>query len=173
MTNVGYFRTFAAYQDADPVPAGTPSVKTLDYYFEHNREAMDFANLYKVESPDDDQKKMFHYTTAINPEQNQCGNTIAVLYTGNIIIVQKSDPQLLVDIQKGVEEDDGRYTKHPKDMINEGGILAEIYNFNNLAAYNHNLRHFGLEEVYGLLGIHADGIMFNYELRIEHDTSTS
>jgi hypothetical protein len=163
MTNVDFFRAFAASEDA--------TVKTDVYYFEHNREALDFANIVTASEEGDIQRKIFHFTTKIDPLQNESGNTWAVDYSGALLVLIPSDPMQAPDVQNNQAANDGRYEAIVKDMIDEGGVMAEIYNFNNLDGYNHDLRMYDVEEVYGDLAIHGDGIMFKYDIRIEHDTS--
>jgi len=185
MTNVDFFRAFAEFQDADPLPAGTVSVKTEEYYFEHDTELQALANLMQALNASDKQKKMFHFSDLGDPIQNKGGNTTAVKYTGEILVLIKGNPKKPVDVQrKGGGKGDkaeGRYTVNVKDLIDDGEFFRQIQeyatqqNTTALAAHEDNYyytpRLFQFREVYGEMGFFGDGISFKYELLIQHDTT--
>lgn len=172
MTNVDFFRNFAEYVDPSTLPTGTNPVKTEEYYFEHDRESLDFANILDPENPNDTQNKIFHYTNpnGIQPQINSHGGVWAMTYTGSLLVLVYGDPQGVIDVQAGTDESKGRYTQNVKPMIDNGGVISEIQNYNMLSTNQHNLRLFDVNEIFEVLGMHGDGIMFKYELRIEHDT---
>jgi len=172
MTHVEYFRAFAAYTDADPVPANTPPVKDTAYYFEHNNQTLDVANLLQPDSSTDTQYKIFHYTSpnGIIAVTNDYGNVWAMKYIGELIILTPADLKVPPDVQKGNLVADGRFTKNIDPMIDQGGVIAEIRNYNNLSTNQYQLKIFPIEEIYGFLGMGGDGIKFRYELQIDHET---
>ena len=164
MTNVDFWRSFAANTDS--------SVKSIQYYFEHNRESLDFANLLKAEGPDDRQYKIIHFTNpnGIIPQINEHGGLTAMRYLGTVLILVPANAKGVIDVQAGTDEDKGRYTENVKPMIDNGGVLAQVQNFNMLTSTQHLLRLSDVREIFGILGLNGDGIMFKYDLKIEHDT---
>ena len=158
MTSVDFFRAFAA-------DTTTVASKKVAYYFEHSRE--DFANLYDADSPEDDQIKMFHYTHDIQVEQSESGSVTGVRYAGEITVVIKSDLDETIDVQKDTEKADAKYELRIKPMIEDGGIIAEIIEYNRCnTARDFEISFSGLKEVYNMFDFNADGITFLYELFI-------
>ncbi len=159
MTNVDFFEDFAA-------DTTTVTSKNTEYYFEHSRE--DFANLFDAESEDDDQIKMFHYTTDINVKINESGEVIGVTYTGEILALLKSDIDEVIHGQKGIAREDSKYEKRVKALIEDGGIIAEIVTYNNCnTERDYELTFSGMKEIYnGPFDWNADGVFFTYELYI-------
>lgn len=178
-TNVDFFRDFAE-------STTNPTVKTKEYYFEHDTEIQALAHLMQSIDATDKQEKMFHFThpKKIKPIQNDVGNTIGMEYGGEIMILVKADAQKPVDVQhKGPGKLDpakGRYTINVKPLIDEGEIFrqiqefATIQNIANLAnsiCDSFKIKMFNGSEVYSQMGFHGDGINFEYDLTIMQDNN--
>jgi len=155
-TNVDFFRAFAA-------DVTTVTDKNVAYYFEHSRE--DFANLYDADSEEDDQIKMFHYTNEIEVVKNESSSVDGVKYTGEILMLLKSDLDQTIDVQKGVAVDDTKYELYVKGMIEDGGVIKKIIDYNSCNT-NYEISFSGIKEVYNIFDFNADGIWFKYELYI-------
>jgi len=178
MTNVDFFRDFAESTAA--------TVKTKEYYFEHDMELQVLGNLMQALDATDKQKKMFHFTLPkkVKPIQNKAGNTIGVQYGGEIMILVKADPKIPIDVQhKGPGKLDpaaGRYTTNVKSLIDEGEIarqiqefatLQNITNLDNSLCDSVNITILPGSEVYGEMGFFGDGVNFEYDLIIMHDNN--
>ena len=155
-TNVSFFRAFAADKT-------TVSAKTVEYYFEHSRE--DFANLYDADGEDDDQVKMFHYTTSIVVEKNESNYVDGVRYTGEILMLLKTDLDGVIDVQKDVDSADGKYELYVKPMIENGGLIKHIIDY-NACNTDYDISFSEIKEIYNMFDFNADGIHFKYELFI-------
>ena len=155
-TNVSFFRAFAADKT-------TVTAKNVAYYFEHSRD--DFANLFDADSPTDDQIKMFHYTTAIVPEVNESSFVDGVRYTGEILMLLKSDLDEVIDVQKGTDIENGQYELYIKPMIEDGGILKHIVDY-NACNTDYELDFTDIKEVYNMFDWNGSGIFFQYEVFI-------
>ena len=147
-TNVDFFRAFAA-------DITTVTAKTVEYYFEHSRE--DFANLFDADSEDDDQIKMFHYTDSIDLIKNESEFVEGVTYKGSILMLLKSDLDEVLDTQKDVEKEDGKYELYVKPMIDNGGVLKQIVDY-NACNTGHQITFTEMKEVYNMFDYNADGI---------------
>ena len=158
MTNVDFFRDFAA---------DTTSKKNV-YYFEHSRETLDFSNLFDADSAEDDQLKIFHFTDSIEVELNEAGDlVVGVKYSGKILALIKSDLDETVDTQKNTKSEDGKYEKRVKELIEDGGVIAEIISFNNCDTdYDKEISFSDLKEVYNMFDWNGDGVFFKYEVVI-------
>jgi len=178
MTNVDFFRDFAESTAA--------TVKTKEYYFEHDMEIQALGNLMQRIDATDKQKKMFHFTLPkkMKPIQNKLGNTIGMEYGGEVMILVKADPQKPVDVQhKGPGQLDpaaGRYTTNVKPLVDEADIFRQIQEFatlqniTNLAnsiCDSSNITMFNGSEVYGEMGFYGDGVNFEYTLIIMQDNN--
>lgn len=155
-TNVSFFRDFAADKT-------TVATKNVEYYFEHSRE--DFANLFDADGEDDDQIKMFHYTDSINVIKNDSNYVEAVEYKGSILMLLKSDLDETIDVQKGVDVDCGKYERYVKPMIEGGGIVKQIIDYNSCKDV-HEINFSDIKEVYNMFDFNADGIFYKYELKM-------
>lgn len=156
-TNVDFFRAFAADKT-------TLTAKNTAYYFEHSRE--DFANLYDADSADDDQLKMFHYTTTIEVLKNESNYVEGVRYRGEILCLKKSDMDEVLDVQRDTHKDEGKYEKYIKPLIENGGVLKQIIDY-NACNTDHQLSFSDIREVYNMFDFNADGLFFRYELVID------
>ena len=156
-TNVDFFRNFAADKT-------TVTAKNVAYYFEHSRE--DFANLFDADSEDDDQIKMFHYTDSIEVVVNESSFVDGVKYTGSILMLLKSSLDETIDVQKGFDSADGKYELYVKPMIEDGGIIKHIVDYNSCNT-DYEISFSDLKEVYNMFDFNADGIWFKYELLIK------
>lgn len=156
MTNVDFFRAFAA-------DITTVTAKTVDYYFEHSRG--DFANLYDADSETDDQIKMFHYTDSIDLNVNDSNYVESVSYKGSILMLLKSDLDGVIDVQKEVDKEDGKYELYVKPMIDGGGVAKQIIDYNSCTDV-HELSISDIKELYNMFDVNADGLFFKYELKI-------
>lgn len=156
MTNADFFRAFAA--DIETV-----STKNVAYYFEHSRE--DFANLFDADSEDDDQIKMFHYTDSIEVNKNDSNRVESVSYRGSILMLLKADLDGVIDVQKETDKEDGKYELYVKPMIDGGGVVKQIIDYNSCTDV-HELSISDIKEVYNMFDFNADGIWFKYELKI-------
>lgn len=156
-TNVDFFRSFA--EDT----SGTKEC----YYFEHSRDELDFSNLYDAESPEDDQLKIVHFTNprGVNVLVNDSSKVEGVMYRGAVFALYKSDLDQTLDVQAGNEKSDGKYEKYVKCLIENGGVLAEIADF-NACNDNYDFSSSGASEVYNMFDWNGDGIFFEYELTI-------
>ncbi len=174
MTNVDFFRAFAAYVDPYPLPERTKPFKSSPYYFEHNREALDYANIFSADEDDEEKseytKYIFHFTepNGIKLRNNGSGKIESIEYSGRLLIVEPSDTQKPIDVQGG-EAAEGRYELHAKPMIDGGGVMQQIADYNNLTINEYQLELLPGEEVYGILGMHGDGIWMGYRLTIIND----
>lgn len=155
-TNVDFFRAFA--KDVTTVTA-----KNVEYYFEHSRE--DFANLYDADSEEDDQIKMFHYTTGVEVVKNESSFVDGVRYKGEILMLLKSDLDGTIDVQKGVDSEDGKYELYVKPMIENGGVIKHIIDY-NACNTDYEINFSEIKEIYNMFDFNADGIFFRYELFI-------
>ncbi len=156
MTNVDFFRAFAADKT-------TVTAKNVAYYFEHSR--TDFANLYDADSQTDDQIKMFHYSKTIVVETNESGYVEGVRYTGDLLMLLKSDLDEVLDVQKDGDAVDGKYELYVKDMIEDGAILKLIIDYNSCNT-DYELIFSNLVEAYNMFDWNGDGIAVEYELFI-------
>jgi hypothetical protein len=156
MTNVSFFRAFAA-------DTTTVTAKNTEYYFEHSRE--DYSNLYDGESPDDDQIKMFHYTDDIDVIKNESNRVEAVEYKGSVLMLVKSGMDEVIDVQMGGEKEKGKYELYVKPMIEGGGIVKYIIDYNSCTDV-HDLDITDIKEVYNMIDFNGDGIWFKYTLKI-------
>lgn len=157
-TNVSFFRAFAADKT-------TVSAKTVAYYFEHDRSNLDFANLFDADGEADNQIKMFHFTETIVPEINESSYVDGMRYTGRILMLLKSDLDETIDVQKDVDSEDGKYELYVKDMIENGGELKKIIDY-NACNTDYDISFSELKEVYNFFDWNGDGIWFKYELFI-------
>ena len=162
MTNVDFFRLFA-----DEV---IENVKQA-YHFEHGRSRRADANLY--DGSDTKPIKMFHYTQpgGIIVRKNDSGATIGVEYRGTCYCIKKSNLDELVDKSQIVNNTTnyvGKYDTYVKGLIDGGGIIKEIIDF-NACEYDHDLNFTRISEVYNDLDFNGDGIAFEYTLYIEND----
>ena len=144
MTNVDFFKAFA---------------DSKSYYFEHGRE--DFANLYDAEDGIEG-VKMFHFTDTITPFINPSGKVESVTYVGRILAGRLSGfDELIKDVT-------GKYEKYVKDLIDDGGIIEEIgeYNYCNGA---YQLTFSNIREIYNVFDVNIDGLWITYTLTIRND----
>lgn len=159
MTNVDFFRQFAA--------STIENVKVA-YYFEHGRQSRVDANLF---DGTETQVKMFHYTRDIIDRSNEMNTVLGVEYRGTIYCIVKSDLDDLVDKDEQVGQSvikNGKYDKHVKPLIDEGGILSEIRRFNR-CDFDYDLTFSRIIEVYNFLDYNGDGIAFDYTLYIPNE----
>jgi hypothetical protein len=159
MTNVDFFRLFSLNL------ASHSSGKT--YFFAHDRKSLDFSNLEEGTSPLDDQIKLFHFTTGIRTITYPSGGVEGVVYKGVLIAALKSDFTNVIDAQQGVDEDTARYNVHVKPLIDGGGIVAEIVDFNSCNT-DHEIIFGEATEVYGLFDANMDGIWIPYTMTIKN-----
>lgn len=161
MTSVDVLRAFA--EDTATHSSGEA------YYFEHSREDWDFSNLFDADSEDDDQVKMMHFTSSIVPERSESNTVTAMRYSGEILALIKSDLDETVDVQKGVDKDDGKYERRVKALIDGGGIFEEILEFMRChASYDHEISFSDIREVYNMFDWNGDGVYFKYEMLIRN-----
>jgi len=159
MTSVDFFRNFAA-------DTTTVTGKNTAYRFEHSRE--DFANLYDADSEDDDQIKMFHYTTDIEVIVNESRKVMGVRYKGEVLALVKSELDQVIDGQLNQDYELQKYEQNVKPLIEDGGIIAEIVAYNNCnTARDYELTFSGMKEIYNMFDFNADGVFFTYEMYIE------
>lgn len=158
-TNVSFFRDFA--EDKKTVTA-----KNTEYYFEHSRESLDYSNLFDTDREDDDQIKMFHFTRSIDVIKNDSSYVKGVKYSGSIYMLLKSDIDETIDVQKGVDSEEGKYELYVKSMIENGGLIKQIIDFNSCNT-EYEISFSDIREIYNFLGFNGDGIGFKYELMID------
>lgn len=115
-TNVTFLRAFAA----DTATHDSEE----SYFFAHDRKEFDFANLMEPS----EQIKMFHYTMGFRVMNNQSGGIEGVTYKGIIMAGSNSDFSDVID-NHGGDVETARYNVHVKPLIEGGGLIAEIINF--------------------------------------------
>jgi hypothetical protein len=166
VTNVDFFRSFA--EDT--------TYKSDPYHFEHDRESLDFSNLFEsteqdeaaLASDDDQQIKMFHFTSnnGIIPDINESGGFEGIRYRGEILVLKKSQIDEVIDVQKGVEKEDGKYEKRMKPLLDTTtGFFAEISEYNS-CNLGYDLKFVSATEVYNWFDENMDGLWLKYDLYI-------
>lgn len=155
-TNVDFFRAFCA----------DTTYKDEAYYFEHSREELDYSNLFDADSAEDSQVKCFHYTQGIDPLINESGGNEGRTYRGTLVFILKSDFDGVIDVQQGVGVNDGKYTKHVKDLIQGAESVAEEIAEYNYCNDGYDLSFTNMRELYNFMDVNGDGVIVDYELTI-------
>lgn len=165
-TNYDFFNGFA--QDT--------TTKASAYYYEHDIDERSMGNVLNVKRTDT-QIKMFHMTTSVIPERNSFGKAFSMDYEGECLFLLPSDAKKTVGTQRATSEANSRYVEKVKNMLDEGGILDELYIYecalndtarNTESKLTYRLEITRVQEVYGAMGFHGDGINITYSLRIHN-----
>ena len=109
---------------------------------------------------------MFHYTDSIEVVVNESSFVDGVKYSGYILMLLKSSLDETIDVQKGFDSADGKYELYVKPMIEDGGIIKHIVDYNSCNT-DYEISFSDLKEVYNMFDFNADGIWFKYELLIK------
>tara|TARA_S200002703_G_C3787290_1_gene242806 strand:- start:580 stop:1110 length:531 start_codon:yes stop_codon:yes gene_type:complete len=175
MTNYNFFNGFASYVDPDPLN-GVDTIKSSAYYYEHDIDERSMGNVLNVERTDT-QIKMFHMTTNVNTERNSYGKIFSMVYEGECLFLLPSSAKKTIGTQRGTSEVNSRYVDVVKDLIDEGGVVDELFKYEILlndqardaeSKLTYQLEVNRVQEVYGAMGFHGDGINLVYTLRIHN-----
>ena len=149
MTNVDFFTEFAA---------------TQDYFFWHDRYFRDYTSKLTATDEDDPQVKIVHNTdrNGITVNKNDVNEIISSTYRGTIYAVIKSSIDEMIH---NPTPEDGKYQKRVKDLIEDGGIQAEILEFMGCDPIV-DLTMSNMNEEYNVFSDVFDGVSFQYVLTI-------